>query len=226
MTAFGVGYGQGLLKNIRGSSFYWGGGFNITTIIKEASGCSGIQYQRTCLLAPATVEYDVLLTNDTIALRSGPDFGFNLAEHSNALPNAGANATTAGDGTIAAAVWQPRQDHVVTLTPYIMLAQPSIWSKFFRLLYEPMEVEMKVSPTGITYYRLIGCIEDEFRSNTSCYVSKRTPLQDLAKDFAVEPYNYSVVSKQHFRAEVNAQCAVYWRDPMQVCDAMNFGSLF
>jgi hypothetical protein len=74
---------------------------NVTTIIKEAPGCRGILRQRTCVLKPATVTYDVSLTRDTIALRSGALYGYQIAERPIAAPNAYANATAVGNKTIA-----------------------------------------------------------------------------------------------------------------------------
>jgi hypothetical protein len=122
----------------------WGtGSINITTIIKIAPGCRGILRRRTCTLLPATVEYNVHLTNDAIALRSDAEFGYQLGEGANASTNANANATAARNETIASA-WQPPQDRVVALhlsyTDY-----NSIWSRFFTLLYEPMQVNLTVT---------------------------------------------------------------------------------
>jgi hypothetical protein len=230
ITVFGVGFDQGMVGN-EYSARHRTGSINITTTVKEAPGCRGNLRQRTCTLKLATVEYNVYLKNDTIALRSGAS---NLAKRASAATNASANATAPGFET-KATTWRPAQDHVVALTPSYT-TEVSIWSHFFSLLYEPVQVNLTAG-LQIYFDRFIDCVPDtsetlmtSYYSNTSCPLDRRIPRHDLAQEYAVEPYNYSQTmdnysqtmdNDQDIWAYINAQCGVYWLDPMQVCDAAN-----
>ncbi len=56
-------------------------------------------------------------------------------------------------------------------------------------------------------------------SNTSCsFHSRSIRRHDLAQEYAVEPFNYSAIMDRD-EGGLNAHCVVYWRDPMQVCNA-------
>ncbi len=222
ITVFGVNFSPGPREQIN-RYFFDAGSINITTIIKEAPGCRGNLRQRTCTLKQATVEYDVHLTNDTIALRSGAGYGYQLAERANASLNAYTNATSPGNDI----TWRPRQDNVVALTPSYTLGS-SIWSHFFSLLYEPMRVNLTLD-YGVAFDRFIDCVSEMTErssrySNTSCPLYSRMHRRDLAKEYAVEPYNYSAVMRTRGTnwdagTTVPAECGVYWHDPMQVCNA-------
>jgi hypothetical protein len=214
ITGFGVGYDQGPSTFVGG--FVWGtGGINITTILKIAPGCRGILRRRTCSLLPATVEYDVRLTNDTIALRSDARFGYQLGEGANASTNANANASAARNETIASA-WQPPQDRVVALRPSYTNYN-SIWSGFFMQVY----LTAATSNVWVSFVRLTDCVYEngmpQSASNTSCR-NNRLYRHDLAQEYAVEP-DYSAALYETGKDWVKTQCRVYWRDPMQVCNA-------
>ncbi len=187
ITVFGIGFDT---RRWTQADFYpyKTGDFNITTTIKEAPGCRGSLLRRTCLLEPATVEYGVRVTNDTIALLSGDGYGYRLAERANASPNAHTDATDQGDEM----TWRPRQDNVVALTASFEVSDVNVWTRFFSILYEPMLVKLRVSRDE-SFDRFIDCVPDNiaYYSNTSCISNARIHRHDLAQDYAVEPHNYT-----------------------------------
>ncbi len=171
-------------------------------------------------MLPATVEYDVRLTNDSIALRRGADYGYHLAEHAKASHTI-ANTTASASSTTE---WQPRQDRILALTPTKLYPALSMWARVFPLLYEPTQVNLTLTrPNVVQFDRYIDCVPvgspgsyGPGASNTSCLLSQRTQRRDLAQEYAVQSGSYSIWTE---KAAYDGQCFVHWRDPMQVRDA-------
>jgi hypothetical protein len=193
----------------------------LNTITKVAPGCHGIVRRHSCILKPATIKYKVLLTNDTIALRSGAGNGYKLAELAIASPSASANGTAVGNKAIVA------QDQIVALNSSHVIGS-GMWSRFFSILYEPMQVNLTATTHSVGLARLVDCISNVdqadmyYGSNTNCNPGQRIYRRDLAQEYAVEPYNYSAIADPNkisdYWERFHAQCSIYWRDPMQVCN--------
>jgi hypothetical protein len=222
VQVFGVAYADGPPALQRQGDII-GAGINITTVIKTAPGCRGHIRRRTCALRQATVEYDVRLTNDSIALRG-------TSGSSNASFSAD-NTTTTGDSSATGPGWQPKQDRFVTDTPADTVGMSNWWTKLFPLLVPPVQVNLThlTMATLMQFERYLDCRDGQeaFRaSNTSCSMPNTVLLRDLALEYVVEPYNLSATPGSSLRtgemappaAKVHqeAQCAIHWRDPMQV----------